>query len=162
MDERMVPDALTLAGVLYKTLRTMKSWRFNPDNYFWKIWQLTFAEMARDRVTLFRESMEEATLLYGIRVEVDYNKDFGLRLFEDITDTIGVPPEEKKVRCIDCEHLRTLLTQAKHLPGAFCASPVWKELEKQPHVVKHDLYEPIRCDYFEKKKKEEDEKDETN
>jgi len=62
--------------------------------------------------------------------------------------------DEKKVRCIDCEHLRTTLTQGKHLPGAFCASPIWKELGRAPHIVEHDLYEPILCDHFEKKEGE--------
>lgn len=63
----------------------------------------------------------------------------------------GTPLQETEVRCIDCEHLRTTLTQGKHLPGAFCASPIWKELGRAPHVVEHDLYEPILCDHFEKK-----------
>lgn len=68
-------------------------------------------------------------------------------------DRLPQPYEEQeaRVRCIDCEHLRTMLTQGKHLPGAICASPIWKELGRAPHVVEHDLYEPIRCDHFEKK-----------
>lgn len=67
------------------------------------------------------------------------------------------PKEEPKmVRCIDCEHLRTMLTQRKHLPGAICASPIWKAVGQEPHVVWHDLYEPIRCDHFEKKEEQND------
>ena len=147
----MVPDALTLAGALYKTLRTMKSMRFNPDNYFWKIGQLTFAEMAQDRVTHFREAPEEATLLYGIRVEIDYNNDFGLRLFEDITDTIGLPPKEKKVRCIDCRHVSASRV-GRPDECAICDSPIWDKLGyPAPHMIYNDVFKPILCDYFEEK-----------
>lgn len=64
--------------------------------------------------------------------------------------------EPEKVRCIDCEHLRTMLTQGKHLPGAICASPIWKAVGREPHVVWHDLFEPIRCDHFEKKEGQND------
>ena len=90
-------------------------------------------------VAVLRENIEKGGYVSYGGYELNYCPSCGARL------------EEKKVRCIDCEHLRTMLTQGKHLPGAICASPVWKELGKSPHVVRHDLYEPILCDHFEKK-----------
>lgn len=62
-----------------------------------------------------------------------------------------VTEEEKKVRCIDCKHLRVELIKQRNLPDSICINPLWKELGRAPHVIGHDEHEPIRCDYFEKK-----------
>lgn len=63
----------------------------------------------------------------------------------------GARLEEKMVRCIDCEHLRTMLTQRKHLPGAICQAKIWDELQKAPHLIGHDPCLPILCNHWEPK-----------
>lgn len=92
-------------------------------------------------VAVLREDIEKGGCVSYGSYELNYCPSCGRKL------------EEKMVRCIDCEHLRTMLTltQGNHFPDAICASPIWKELGKPPHVVRHDLYKPIRCDHFEKK-----------
>ena len=63
-------------------------------------------------------------------------------------------PKEKheKVTCITCRHLRTELIQRRNIPDGICAAPIWKELNRTvPHVIGHDLHEPIRCDHWEPK-----------
>lgn len=90
-------------------------------------------------VAVLREDIKKGgSVSYG-SYDLNYCPSCGARL------------KEKNIRCIDCEHLRTMLTQGKHLPLAICASPIWKELGEQPHVVQHDLYKPILCEHFEEK-----------
>lgn len=91
-------------------------------------------------VAVLREDIEKGGCVSYGSYRLNYCPSCGRRL-----------KETNVVRCIDCEHLRTTLTQGKHLPGAFCASPIWKELGRAPHIVEHDLYMRVRCDHFEKK-----------
>lgn len=90
-------------------------------------------------VAVLREDIEKGGCVNYGSYALNYCPSCGARL------------KAKEVRCIDCEHLRTMLTQGKHLSGAICASPVWKELGRAPHIVEHDLYMLVRCDHFEKK-----------
>lgn len=91
-------------------------------------------------VAVLREDIEKGGCVSYGSYKLNYCPSCGTRL-----------KETNIVRCIDCEHLRTMLTQGKHLPGAICASPIWEELGRAPHVVEHDLYMRVRCDHFEKK-----------
>ena len=59
------------------------------------------------------------------------------------------------VRCIDCDHFYTRDTQWQAAPVCICRARIWDELHRAPHIIGHDPCLPIRCDHFEKKKKEE-------
>lgn len=60
--------------------------------------------------------------------------------------------EPERVTCITCRHMRDEQVQRRNVPEYICAAPIWKELNKAPHIIEHDPSEPIRCDHWEAKK----------
>ena len=89
------------------------------------------------------------------KAKEDIRKACGCRTALDIMERYEKEEqiEPEKVRCVTCKHLRTELIQQRNLPDSICASPVWKELGRTtPHIIGHDINEPIRCDHWEPKK----------
>lgn len=59
--------------------------------------------------------------------------------------------EPEKVTCITCKYSGTTHIEGRRLPDDICTAQIWEKLNKAPHVIGHDLHEPIWCDHWEPK-----------
>lgn len=67
-------------------------------------------------------------------------------------DDNGLTYEDiKKVSCITCKYSGTTHIEGRRLPDDICTAQIWEKLNKAPHVIGHDLHEPIWCDHWEPK-----------
>lgn len=89
-------------------------------------------------VAVLREDIKKGGCVSYGSYDLNYCPSCGARL------------EEKKVRCIDCRHVSASRV-GRPDECAICDSPIWDKLSTGPHMIYHDVFKPIRCDYFEKK-----------
>lgn len=54
-----------------------------------------------------------------------------------------------RVMCATCRHIDIRNVQGQAAPVCFCRSKIWDGLHKAPHLIGHDPYLPIMCDYWE-------------
>ena len=82
-----------LIQALYISLRNEKRDNFREEDYFWRLGTAIMDELKTVDSVYAREllfpSKDEIPTLYGIRVEPDYKNPDNIRLYEDITYTIG-------------------------------------------------------------------------
>ena len=78
---------------LYTTLRNEKRDKFKTDDYFWRLGINVMNELNSVHSLYARDLLfplpDEIPTLYGIRVEMDIVNPDNIRLYEDITYTIG-------------------------------------------------------------------------
>lgn len=77
-------DIITYIQAVYWALRSSRKINFNEDDYFWKIGVRFLKDL---EMTYPLENT--VTMLYGIKVEIDYINPENIRLYEDITYKIG-------------------------------------------------------------------------
>ena len=66
----------------------MKGDDFNPNDYIWKLGQRTLWRLIRNSDVLNCVKEGEASTLFGIKIEYDFENRDALKLYEDITNKI--------------------------------------------------------------------------
>lgn len=82
---------------LYYTLRVMKGREFNDDDYIWRLGSKVIDKLGLGNIYTIL-SLNEPKFLYGIKIEIDYINSYNIQLFEDITNKIGITPDESEDR----------------------------------------------------------------
>lgn len=77
-------DPICYINALYWALRSTKKLNFNEKDYFWKIGVRVLQDLS-----VAYPFENTAITLFGIIVEIDYIDPENIRLYEDITFTIG-------------------------------------------------------------------------
>lgn len=90
-------------------------------------------------VAVLREDIEKGGCVSYGSYDLNYCPNCGARL------------EEKRVRCIDCDHLGARDVQWQAGPVCVCQAKIWDGMHMAPHLIGHDPCLPILCDHFEKK-----------